>query len=148
MSTATRAAIEALEVRAHEIPTDEPESDGTLEWDSTTIVVVRARAGGETGLGYTYTDAAAAKLIEGKLTEAVLGRDAFDVEGAWDHAFSADRPVVVDALCDPSVPPLPPHITVKEARAFVSALRKGDPHMRDVITQSFKEKILEFLPGR
>jgi pyruvate dehydrogenase (quinone) len=71
-----------------------------------------------------------------------------EIEGAWDQAFSADRPVVVDALCDPSVPPLPPHITVKEAKAFVSALRKGDPHMRDVITQSFKEKILEFLPGR
>jgi len=46
------------------------------------------------------------------------------------------------------VPPLPPHISVKQARAFVSALRKGDPHGRDVITQSFKEKILEFLPHR
>jgi pyruvate dehydrogenase (quinone) len=71
-----------------------------------------------------------------------------EIEGAWDQAFSSDRPVVVDALCDPSVPPLPPHISVKQARAFVSALRKGDPHGREVITQSFKEKILEFLPGR
>jgi pyruvate dehydrogenase (quinone) len=71
-----------------------------------------------------------------------------EIEGAWDVAFSSDRPVVVDALCDPNVPPLPPHITVEEARAFVSALRKGDPDMRSVITQSFKEKILEFLPGR
>jgi pyruvate dehydrogenase (quinone) len=71
-----------------------------------------------------------------------------EIEGAWDEAFSADRPVVVDALCDPNVPPLPPHITVKEARAFVSALRGGDPDIRGVITQSFKEKILEFLPGR
>jgi pyruvate dehydrogenase (quinone) len=71
-----------------------------------------------------------------------------EIEGAWDQAFSADRPVVVDALCDPSVPPLPPHITVKQAKAFVSALRHGDPHARDVISQSFKEKILEFLPGR
>src|SRR5438874_3373222 len=71
-----------------------------------------------------------------------------EIEGAWDQAFSSDRPVVVDALCDPNVPPLPPHITVKEARAFASALRKGDPDMRGVITQSFKEKILEFLPGR
>src|SRR6059058_270362 len=71
-----------------------------------------------------------------------------EIEGAWDDAFSSDRPVVVDALCDPSVPPLPPHISVKQARAFVSALRKGDPHGRDVISQSFKEKILEFLPGR
>ena len=71
-----------------------------------------------------------------------------EIEGAWDEAFSSGLPVVVDALCDPSVPPLPPHISVKQARAFVSALRKGDPHGRDVITQSFKEKILEFLPGR
>ncbi|HYY03076.1 MAG TPA: thiamine pyrophosphate-requiring protein [Gaiellaceae bacterium] len=71
-----------------------------------------------------------------------------EIESAWDQAFSADRPVVVDALCDPNVPPLPPHITVKEAKAFASALRRGDPDMRDVVTQSFKEKILEFLPGR
>ena len=47
----------ALDVAAYTIPTDEPESDGTLEWDSTTIVVVEAHAGGETGLGYTYCDA-------------------------------------------------------------------------------------------
>jgi pyruvate dehydrogenase (quinone) len=71
-----------------------------------------------------------------------------EIEGAWDQAFSADRPVVVDALCDPNVPPLPPHITVKEAKSFVKALRGGDPEARNVITQSFKEKILEFLPGR
>ena len=71
-----------------------------------------------------------------------------EIEGAWDQAFSADRPVVVDALCDPNVPPLPPHITVKEAKSFVKALRGGDPEARGVITQSFKEKVLEFLPGR
>src|SRR5918912_338602 len=71
-----------------------------------------------------------------------------EIEGAWDQAFSSDRPVIVDALCDPNVPPLPPHITVKEARSFVSALRHGDPDIRGVITQSFKEKVLEFLPGR
>jgi pyruvate dehydrogenase (quinone) len=46
------------------------------------------------------------------------------------------------------VPPLPPHIRAEQARALVSALRKGDPEGRSVIAQSFKEKILEFLPGR
>jgi pyruvate dehydrogenase (quinone) len=71
-----------------------------------------------------------------------------EIEGAWDQAFSSDRPVVVDALCDPNVPPLPPHIRVEQAKSLVSALRKGDPEARGVITQSFKEKILEFLPGR
>ena len=71
-----------------------------------------------------------------------------EIEGAWDQAFSSDRPVIVDALCDPNVPPLPPHITVKQARMFATSLRKGDPDLRGVITQSFKEKVLEFLPGR
>jgi L-alanine-DL-glutamate epimerase-like enolase superfamily enzyme len=88
MSTATRTAIETVEARVHELPTDAPESDGTLEWDSTTIIVVEARAGGEAGLGYTYTDAAAAHVVEAKLAEAVRGHDALDVEGGW-HAMSA-----------------------------------------------------------
>jgi hypothetical protein len=50
----THAAVERLDVAAYTIPTDEPESDGTLAWDSTTIVVVEAHGGGETGIGYTY----------------------------------------------------------------------------------------------
>ena len=61
-SAATRAeaAVERLDVHACTIPTDEPESDGTAEWDATTIVVVEAHAGGETGIGYTYCEPAAA----------------------------------------------------------------------------------------
>src|SRR5919206_3228667 len=66
-----------------------------------------------------------------------------EIEGAFDQAFSADRPFVVDALCDPNVPPLPPHIRADQARSLVAALRKGDPEARGVITQSFKEKVLE-----
>jgi len=71
-----------------------------------------------------------------------------DIGDAWRQAFAADRPFVIDAVCDPNVPPLPPHIRADQARALVKALRKGDPEGRGVITQSFKEKILEFLPGR
>jgi pyruvate dehydrogenase (quinone) len=71
-----------------------------------------------------------------------------EIDGAWDDAFSADRPFVIDAVCDPNVPPLPPHITVKEAKAFLAALRGGDPEARGVISESFKQKLLEFLPGR
>src|SRR5436190_767344 len=71
-----------------------------------------------------------------------------EIDGAWDNAFSADRPFVIDAVCDPNVPPLPPHITVKEAKAFLAALRGGDPEARGVIAESFRQKILEFLPGR
>jgi L-alanine-DL-glutamate epimerase-like enolase superfamily enzyme len=88
VATATRTAIEKLEVSSHTIPTDEQESDGTFEWDSTTIVVVQAHGGGHVGIGYTYTHESAAQLIDDKLQEAVSGRDAMEVRAAW-HAMSA-----------------------------------------------------------
>src|SRR5207237_3474538 len=76
MATAVRteAAVDRLDVAAFEIPTDEPESDGTLEWDSTTLVVVEAHAGEQTGLGYTYGPRAVATLIEEQLAPLVRGR--------------------------------------------------------------------------
>jgi len=79
-------SIERLNVSAHEIPTDGPggkESDGTLEWESTTIVVVQAEAGGETGLGYTYGDASVAKFVDSQLAELVEGSDPLSVRDMW-----------------------------------------------------------------
>jgi pyruvate dehydrogenase (quinone) len=70
------------------------------------------------------------------------------IDAAWEEAFQADRPCVIDAVTDPEVPPLPPHITIEQARHFISAVKGGDPHSRALITESFKQKILEFLPGR
>jgi pyruvate dehydrogenase (quinone) len=67
---------------------------------------------------------------------------------AWEAALAADRPVVLEAVTDPEVPPLPPHITVEQAKAFSSALAKGDPAAGEMIRQSFKQKVEEFLPGR
>ena len=61
------------------IPTDEPESDGTAEWDSTTIVIVEARDGEVVGIGYTYCEAAAAELIRTKLADLVHE----DVRASW-----------------------------------------------------------------
>ncbi|HJQ49159.1 MAG TPA: enolase C-terminal domain-like protein [Gaiellaceae bacterium] len=75
--------VERLDVHAFTIPTDEPESDGTLEWESTTIVVVEAHADRQMGLGYTYCDAAAAEVISSQLAGAVEGGDAMDVRAAW-----------------------------------------------------------------
>jgi L-alanine-DL-glutamate epimerase-like enolase superfamily enzyme len=75
--------IERVEVSAYRVPTDRPESDGTLEWDSTTIVVVEVHAGAARGLGYTYGDTAAAELIRGRLAGVVHGRDALAVGAAW-----------------------------------------------------------------
>jgi pyruvate dehydrogenase (quinone) len=71
------------------------------------------------------------------------------VAGAWDEALATtDRPVVYEAVTDPEVPPLPPHITLEQAKALSSALLAGDPHAGRIVRQSFKQKLEEFLPGR
>jgi L-alanine-DL-glutamate epimerase-like enolase superfamily enzyme len=77
------AKIRSLDVSAYTVPTDSPESDGTIEWDSTTIVVVEAHAGDEVGLGYTYGPKAAATLIDEKLCDVVAGRDVGDIGATW-----------------------------------------------------------------
>jgi pyruvate dehydrogenase (quinone) len=70
------------------------------------------------------------------------------VASAWDEALASDRPVVYEAVTDPEVPPLPPHITIEQAKALTSALLKGDPSAGQIVKQSFKQKAQEFLPGR
>ncbi len=70
------------------------------------------------------------------------------IAGAWDEALLADRPVLIEAITDPSVPPLPPHITIEQAKSFMYALLGGDPNAGQMITQSAKQKLEEFLPGR
>jgi pyruvate dehydrogenase (quinone) len=64
---------------------------------------------------------------------------------AWDDALSADRPVLIDAHCDPDVPPLPPHITFEQAKGFLSSLVKGDPNLGGIITQSAKQMMSTLL---
>ena len=91
VATRTEAGVERLDVSAYEIPTDAPESDGTLEWESTTVVVVEAHAGGETGLGYTYAPAAAGKLVEEKLASEVEGADATAPAEIWEKLGRALR---------------------------------------------------------
>jgi pyruvate dehydrogenase (quinone) len=65
---------------------------------------------------------------------------------AWDEAFAADRPVVVEFYTDPNVPPLPPHITLSQARAFVSSMF-GEPELGSVLKNTAKEMVASLLPG-
>jgi L-alanine-DL-glutamate epimerase-like enolase superfamily enzyme len=79
----TRPVVEALEVSVCTVPTDAPEADGTLAWESTTIVIVQAFAGGERGLGHTYGSAAIGGYVEDTLRDVVVGADALEVPAAW-----------------------------------------------------------------
>jgi L-alanine-DL-glutamate epimerase-like enolase superfamily enzyme len=85
--------IDAVSVSALSIPTDAPESDGTLEWGSTTIVIVEARSGATTGLGWTYAAEAAAHVVEDTLAGIVRGRSTEDLGAIWLDCGAALRNV-------------------------------------------------------
>jgi pyruvate dehydrogenase (quinone) len=60
------------------------------------------------------------------------------ISDAWDEALAADRPVVLEAITDPDVPPLPPHINLQQAKKYTETLLKGDPEEMGIIRQTFK----------
>jgi pyruvate dehydrogenase (quinone) len=70
------------------------------------------------------------------------------VASAWEAAFSADRPVVFEAYVTGDVPTIPPHITFEQAKAYVTALVKGDPDEGGIIKQSMKSVIEGVLPHK
>jgi L-alanine-DL-glutamate epimerase-like enolase superfamily enzyme len=83
--------VDRLTWAVYRIPTDQPEADGTFSWDATTMVLVRAHAGGEIGTGWTYASAAAAGVVADPLADAVTGRCALDVTGAYQAMYRAVR---------------------------------------------------------
>ena len=79
VSAAAEFPVTAVTASAYRVPTDAPESDGALAWDATTLVVAEVSAGGATGLGYGYADAAAARLVAETLAPVLQGGDALAI---------------------------------------------------------------------
>jgi pyruvate dehydrogenase (quinone) len=71
-----------------------------------------------------------------------------DLADAWSEVLSAGRPAVLEAIVDPEIPPLPPHITGEQMKKMAKAMVKGDPEAVGVMEKSLRAKIEEFLPGR
>jgi pyruvate dehydrogenase (quinone) len=67
---------------------------------------------------------------------------------AWDEVLAADRPAVLEAVVDPEVPPLPPHISFEEAKHFAQAVLHGDPHGAHMVRHSLRQMLDGLLPGR
>jgi pyruvate dehydrogenase (quinone) len=78
---------------------------------------------------------------------AIYVDDPDDVGPAWDAALAADRPTLLDIRCDPDIPPIPPHVTLQQARNTAEALYKGDEDRLGIIEEGFKEKLVSLLPG-
>jgi pyruvate dehydrogenase (quinone) len=79
--------------------------------------------------------------------KGIFVNDPDRVGAAWDEALTADRPVVLEAYTDPNVPPLPPHITLKDAKNFMLMMR-DEPELGSVLKNSAKELLTSILPGR
>ena len=88
--------VDRVDVKTFTVPTDFPESDGTLEWDRTTLVLVLAGGGAKTGVGYTYADNATATLIHQSLSPILKGMDAMAPAAAylamWQRIRNLGRP--------------------------------------------------------
>ena len=67
---------------------------------------------------------------------------------AWDEAFAAKRPVVLEVKTDPEVPPLPPHITLEQAKKFSLSAAKGDSRTGEMVAGAARQLLSAVLPGR
>lgn len=83
--------VESVTTRTFTVPTDEPEADGTLGWQSTTMVTAEVSAGGTIGLGWTYASRASQTIIEDLLAEAVIGSDLFATAASHERMVRACR---------------------------------------------------------
>jgi L-alanine-DL-glutamate epimerase-like enolase superfamily enzyme len=95
--------IKEVEVSAYTIPTDSAESDGTLEWDRTTLVIVTVTGGDQRGIGYTYADNATATLIHDVLRPVVCGADAFSPPAIYMAGWRRIRNLGRPGICSMAI---------------------------------------------
>jgi L-alanine-DL-glutamate epimerase-like enolase superfamily enzyme len=95
--------VERVQVDVFTIPTDRPESDGTIEWNHTTLVIVHIAAGGRKGLGYTYADTATGSVIRDTLAGIVKGIDAMSPSGAYMEMWRGVRNLGRPGICSMAI---------------------------------------------
>lgn len=128
------ARIEDVRVSAYEIPTaTEQESDGTLIWDSTTIVVVEVTAGDQTGLGYTYCDPSAGAVIQSKLADVLRDADALMPQRAWSQMQMATRQLGHDGVAAMAVSAVDVALWDLKARLTGICLADALPRFRESV---------------
>ncbi len=79
--------------------------------------------------------------------DAIEVHDPVEMGRAWERAFNAARPTVLDVHCDPDVPPIPPHADWAQVKATAKALLGGDEDAAGVARTGVRQLLKEFLPG-
>lgn len=99
LSFSHSGGIERLDVESFKVPTELPESDGTLAWDHTNITIVTAHAQGRRGMGYTFAGRGAATLIHGVLNETIKGMDPMSPQAAYMSMWRRIRNMGRPGIC-------------------------------------------------
>ncbi len=135
MSTTTQGArIEKVDVGAYEIPTaTDEESDGTLVWSSTTLVVVELTCGQHTGLGYTYCDPSAARVIKSKLVPILEHADPLMPQKAWSEMQMQTRQLGHDGIAAMAISAVDIALWDLKAKLFGVCLADVLPRFRDSV---------------
>ncbi|HEX3949808.1 MAG TPA: thiamine pyrophosphate-requiring protein [Steroidobacteraceae bacterium] len=102
---------------------------------------------GKTESTQSIPDFPYAKYAELLGLKGIFCRDTAGIGAAWDEALSADRPVILEFYTDPNVPPLPPHITLKDAEHFITMMQH-EPELGSVLKNSAKALVATILPHR
>jgi L-alanine-DL-glutamate epimerase-like enolase superfamily enzyme len=147
--------VDSLRVSAYTVPTKTPEADGTYEWDTTTIVIVDVSGGGNRGLGYTYADTATARLIDDKLKQVVIGRDAMSVQEVWIAMLHSIRNLGCPGICSMAISAVDTALWDLKARLLDLPLVKLLGQVREALpiygsggfTNYSNEQLLEQLGG-
>jgi len=79
--------------------------------------------------------------------KGIFCNDPDKIGAAWEEALAADRPVILEMYTDPNVPPLPPHITLKDAKNFMTMMG-SEPELGSVLKNSAKQMLADILPGK
>jgi L-alanine-DL-glutamate epimerase-like enolase superfamily enzyme len=137
MTAATEAAgaqIDEVSVSAYEVPTaTEQESDGTLIWDSTTIVVVELRSGNHTGLGYTYCDPSAGAVIQSKLASVLEEADPLMPQKTWSQMQMVSRQLGHDGIAAMAISAVDVAMWDLKARLLGLCLADALPRYRESV---------------
>src|SRR6266516_2475867 len=86
-----RMVVQSVRARSFTVPTDAPEEDGTLRWESTTLVLAEISADKEIGISFTYSAPACATVIKDVLADVVVGSDPLSPAAAWQRMRAAVR---------------------------------------------------------
>jgi L-alanine-DL-glutamate epimerase-like enolase superfamily enzyme len=129
----TAPVVERLTARAFKIPTDSDEGDGTFSWDSTTLVVAEAAAGGHTGVGYSYAAPMSAGVISEVLADLIVGEDALSPPAAWQRMRRAVRNIGYPGIASSAISAVDVALWDLKARLLEVALSSLLGRVRDAV---------------